>query len=75
MARGLTNEEIAKELCISSNTVRSHLQNISIKLGVSRRAQIAGQFQGPVSVGELIPLVVLLEDLAKTIREYVEAQQ
>jgi DNA-binding NarL/FixJ family response regulator len=40
-AAGLSNREIAEELYLSPNTVRSHLQSASSKLGVSSRAKIA----------------------------------
>lgn len=41
VATGLTNREIAGKLVVSPNTVRSHLQAISTKLGVSSRAKLA----------------------------------
>jgi DNA-binding NarL/FixJ family response regulator len=41
VVRGLSNREIAAELGVSPNTVRSHLQSISAKLSVSNRARIA----------------------------------
>ena len=37
VARGLTNREIAEQLVVSSNTVRSHLDHIYEKLGVHTR--------------------------------------
>ncbi|MGE3077152.1 MAG: response regulator transcription factor [Dehalococcoidia bacterium] len=40
VARGLSNREMAEELCLSFNTVRSHLQAISSKLGVRTRAKL-----------------------------------
>lgn len=39
LARGLSNEALAKNLFLSVNTVRSHLRNISDKLGVSNRTE------------------------------------
>jgi two-component system NarL family response regulator len=38
LARGLSNNEIANELSISVNTVRSHMQALSSKMNVSGRA-------------------------------------
>jgi DNA-binding CsgD family transcriptional regulator len=38
VAAGLSTEEIARELCVSSTTVRKHLENIFLRLGVSNRA-------------------------------------
>lgn len=38
LARGLSNSEIANELSISVNTVRTHLQALSSKMNVSGRA-------------------------------------
>jgi DNA-binding CsgD family transcriptional regulator/ArsR family metal-binding transcriptional regulator len=39
MARGATNKEISKALCISEHTVKSHVIHIFNKLGVNDRAQ------------------------------------
>lgn len=40
IAAGLTNKEIAARMYISENTVRKHVENIRIKLGVSNRIAI-----------------------------------
>lgn len=37
---GESNQEIAKELGLSVNTVKMHMQNIFIKLGIRRRCQL-----------------------------------
>ena len=39
MARGLSNREIAMELFVSQNTVKTHCARLFDKLGVSRRVQ------------------------------------
>jgi NarL family two-component system response regulator LiaR len=39
VAHGHSNEEIAKELCISPATVRTHVSNILAKLNLARRTQ------------------------------------
>jgi DNA-binding CsgD family transcriptional regulator len=41
VARGLSNQEIADELVVSSKTVEAHVTRILSKLGFSSRAQIA----------------------------------
>lgn len=41
VARGLTNEEIAAELTITSGTVSNHIEHILRKLEANRRTQIA----------------------------------
>ncbi|WPS85893.1 LuxR C-terminal-related transcriptional regulator [Brevibacillus halotolerans] len=41
LSTGLTNVEIAKELCISKETVKTHINNIFRKLDVSNRVQAA----------------------------------
>ena len=39
MARGLSNQEIADQLFVSLNTVKTHSANLFIKLDVKRRTQ------------------------------------
>ena len=41
VARGLSNEDIAKKLFLSEGTVRNHVSSIVAKLGVSDRTQAA----------------------------------
>jgi len=41
LAQGQSNQEIAVNLSISTTTVRSHVSNILLKLGVSNRTQAA----------------------------------
>lgn len=39
IARGLSNQEIADQLFVSLNTIKSHTSNLFLKLEVSRRTQ------------------------------------
>lgn len=53
---GLTNREVAAKLYLSVKTVEFHLSNVYRKLGVSRRAALAGRLArmdvgGPVAAG------------------------
>jgi DNA-binding NarL/FixJ family response regulator len=41
LSMGCTNEEITEQLCVSRNTLKTHLKNIYSKLGVSDRTQAA----------------------------------
>lgn len=43
ICQGLSNGEIAENLCISEATVKKHISNIFEKLGCSRRQQIRGR--------------------------------
>jgi LuxR family maltose regulon positive regulatory protein len=42
---GLTNRQIAAQLCVSESTVKAHLDNIYRKLGVNSRTQAIAQAQ------------------------------
>jgi LuxR family maltose regulon positive regulatory protein len=46
LADGLTNQEIAQALCVSINTVKTHLKNVYGKLGVHNRHEAAAQAKG-----------------------------
>ena len=51
VAKGRTNNEVALDLCISINTVKRHLNNTFMKLGVSTRTQAirVAQSQGLIN--------------------------
>ncbi|MFQ5889789.1 MAG: response regulator [Gemmatimonadota bacterium] len=44
VAEGLTNAQIARRLRVSGNTVKFHLQNLYMKLGVSNRTEAAARY-------------------------------
>ena len=39
LAAGLSNADIARELVVSSNTIKSHIKSIYRKLGITSRAE------------------------------------
>ena len=41
VALGLSNDEVAEQLCVSKSTVRTHLRNVHSKLGVKSRTEAA----------------------------------
>ena len=43
LAHGYTNDEIAQTLHLSPNTVKTHLKNLFVKLGVSNRTQAVAE--------------------------------
>jgi LuxR family maltose regulon positive regulatory protein len=45
IADGLSNKEIARDLAIAPETVKSHVKNIFIKLNVERRVQAVSRAQ------------------------------
>jgi DNA-binding CsgD family transcriptional regulator len=46
VARGKTNSEIARRLCLAPGTVGKHLENVYAKLGVSTRTAAVARFFG-----------------------------
>ena len=46
ISEGKSNKEIAKDLNITPETVKSHLKNIFLKLAVRKRAQAVARAQG-----------------------------
>jgi DNA-binding NarL/FixJ family response regulator len=40
LLQGMTNKQIAQDLCIAEDTVKKHLQHIYRKLGVHRRTML-----------------------------------
>ncbi len=44
MAEGKTNAQIARRLRVSENTVKFHLQNLYLKLGVTNRTEAAALY-------------------------------
>jgi NarL family two-component system response regulator LiaR len=43
LAAGHSNKEIARQLCVSPNTVKTHVSNLFGKLDVGRRTQAVGK--------------------------------
>jgi DNA-binding CsgD family transcriptional regulator len=40
VAEGLTSDEVARRLCLSTNTVNTYLRHVFVKLGVRSRVQL-----------------------------------
>lgn len=51
VARGLTNQQIAKRVFLSPHTVNYHLRQIFRKLGINSRSELAALVQSEVIVG------------------------
>jgi len=41
VAQGMTNQEVARQLYVSTKTVEFHLSNIFTKLGITSRRQLS----------------------------------
>ncbi|OBK16185.1 hypothetical protein A5635_07070 [Mycobacterium asiaticum] len=46
IAQGATNRDVATQLCLSPNTVKTHVHNAFAKLGITSRAQLARVMPG-----------------------------
>jgi DNA-binding CsgD family transcriptional regulator len=66
VARGLTNDEIAKELCTSTSAVKTHLHQACEKLGARNRAQavILAMSRGALQTEDVYSLEELADFLA-----------
>jgi DNA-binding NarL/FixJ family response regulator len=71
---GLSNKDIAEQLCIAVHTVKNHVHGLLTKLGVSTRAQAAAlrcatvdPGPGPGSIRKIAPMVYVLPAGSKTI--------
>lgn len=51
IAKGMNNQQIAHELIIAENTVKSHVHNILTKLGLQNRRQVAAFYRRWISKG------------------------
>src|SRR5262249_37809787 len=54
IAQGLSHKEIARNLAIAPETVKSHVKHIFTKLGAEKRSQAAARAQGLGLVNPLI---------------------
>jgi DNA-binding CsgD family transcriptional regulator len=52
-AQGLTNAEIGTRLQVSEQTVKFHLRNIFVKVGVKRRAELVSRLFRDGEIGEM----------------------
>jgi hypothetical protein len=76
LACGWSNRRIADTCFLSLNTVRTHVQNVLVKLGVHSKLEAAalavrpgaGQHRGPPGLGAPRPGAVSLEAVAAHLR-------
>lgn len=75
VARGLTNQEIAKQLFVTTSAVKICLHQASVKLGARNRAQVVilALRQGAIDPQELYSLEELADLLASLGPEAIEA--
>lgn len=54
VAKGMSNKDVSKELCVTENTIATHLVNIFKKLGVESRVEavLYAVREGLVNIGE-----------------------
>jgi two-component system response regulator DevR len=52
VVRGMTNRQVGRTLYISEKTVKAHLANIFVKLGVSNRTRAAVSLSGRAAAAE-----------------------
>lgn len=53
LVQGLSNKQISKVLAIEISTVKNHVHNILVKLGVESRARVACMFRNTIPATEL----------------------
>ena len=68
IGRGLSNKEVARELGLSTGTVKCHVHNILLKLGETRRYSLIAQLQE-------VPSLPLAGTLDNFIQETWTAQE
>jgi LuxR family maltose regulon positive regulatory protein len=62
IGRGQSNKEMARQLGIAPETVKTHIKNIFLKLGVERRAQAIARARALGLIEPGRPLVLGCED-------------
>lgn len=55
MTQGLSNKEIARQLCIQNATVKNHIHSILGKLQVRRRGEVAARIRGSAVLCPSVP--------------------